>query len=84
MIDCRPCHIPLVSEPLNCDYFVSILTLSLFDCLAEGIATLFVFGHVYGHLALVKSSGLSFHSLTESAYSSMLLFDAMQNISQST
>ena len=31
--------------------------LSLFDCLAEGIDTLFVFGYVSGHLALVKSSG---------------------------
>ena len=86
-------------------YFVSILTLSLFDCLAEGIVTLFVFGHVSGHLALIKSSGSAFsftrmlpsihgfwfgnvlivamgttssthvlmNSLTESAYSSMLL-----------
>ena len=41
-------------------YFVSILTLSLFDCLAVGIATLFVFGHVSGHLALIKSSGSRF------------------------
>ena len=41
-------------------YFVSMLTLSLFDCLAEGIATLFVFGHVSGHLALIKSNGLRF------------------------
>jgi hypothetical protein len=96
-----------VSEPLNCDYFVSILTLSLFDSLAEGIAILFVFGHVSGNLALVKSSGSRFqvhlnaainprflvwecfnlamgttssmhvvmNSLTESAYSSMLLLE---------
>uniref|UniRef100_A0A8C8C1K8 Vacuolar protein sorting-associated protein 54 N-terminal domain-containing protein n=1 Tax=Oncorhynchus tshawytscha TaxID=74940 RepID=A0A8C8C1K8_ONCTS len=28
-----PCHIRLVSEPLNCDSTFSILTLSLFDCL---------------------------------------------------
>ena len=41
-------------------YFVSIVTLSLFDCLAEGIATLFVFFHVSGHLALIKSSGSHF------------------------
>ena len=41
-------------------YLVSILTLSLFDCLAEGIATLFVFDHVSGHLALIKSSGSHF------------------------
>ena len=41
-------------------YFVSILTLSCFDCLAEGIATLFVFDHVSGYLALVKSSGSQF------------------------
>ena len=41
-------------------YFVSILTLSLSDCLAEGIATLFEFSHVSGHLALIKSSGSRF------------------------
>ena len=27
----------------------------MFDCLAEGIATLLEFGHVFGHLALIKS-----------------------------
>jgi hypothetical protein len=32
----------------------------LFDCLAEGIATLFVFGHVSGRLALIKNSGSHF------------------------
>jgi hypothetical protein len=31
----------------------------LFDCLAEGIATLFVFGHVSGRLAMIKSSGFA-------------------------
>ena len=41
-------------------YFVSILTLSLFDSLAEEIAALFVFGHVTSHLALIKSSGSRF------------------------
>ena len=41
-------------------HFVSVLTRSLFDCLAEGIATLFVFSHVSGHLSLVKSSDLCF------------------------
>ena len=48
-------------------YFVSILTLSLFDCLAEGKATLFVFGHVSGHFALVKSSGSRFQFCTNAA-----------------
>ena len=67
VIDCWPCHIPLVSEPLNCDYFVSILTLSFFDCFAEGIATLFVFGHVSGHLALIKSNGLRFQFCANAA-----------------
>jgi hypothetical protein len=59
---------PLVSECLEFRlYFVSILTLSLFDCLEEGIATLFVFGHVSGHLALVKSSGSHFQCCANAA-----------------
>ena len=41
--------------------------LSLFDCLAEGIATLFVFGHVSGHLALIKSSGSHFQFCANAA-----------------
>ena len=97
-------------------YFVSILMPSLFGCLAEGIATLFVVGHVCGRLAMIKSSGSCFqlcanaainpwfllrecfnshrgynitdalanNSLTESEYTSMLLSEAIQNISQST
>ena len=60
VIDCRPCHIRLVFELLNCDYFVSILTLRLLACLAEGIATLFVFGHVSSRLAMIKCGGSRF------------------------
>ena len=41
--------------------------LSLFDCLAEGIATLFVLGHVSGHLALIKNSGSRFQFCTNAA-----------------
>ena len=74
----------------------------MFDCLAEGIATLFVFAHASGVLALAFSftrmlpsihgfwfgnvlivamgttSSMHFlmNSLTESAYSSMLLLEA--------
>ena len=48
-------------------YLVSILTLSSFDCLAEEIATLFVFGHVPGRLALIKSSGSRFQFFTNAA-----------------
>ena len=55
-------------------YFVSILTLSLFDCLAEGIATLFVLGHVSGHLALVKSSGSRFQFHANAAINPRFLF----------
>ena len=67
MIDYRPCHIGLVSEPMNCDSTFSILTLSLFDCLAEGIATLFVFGHVSGSLVMIKSRGLRFQFCANAA-----------------
>ena len=73
VIDCRPSHICLLSEPLNCDNFVSILTLSLFDCLAEGIATLFVFDHVSGRLAMIKSSGLRFQFCANAAINSQYL-----------
>ena len=38
-------------------HFVSILTFCLFDCLMEGITTLFVFGHLASHLAIVKCGG---------------------------
>jgi hypothetical protein len=34
-------------------YFVSVLTFCLFDCIEEGITTLFVFGHIPSHLAMV-------------------------------
>ena len=54
-------------------YYVSILTLSLFDCLAEGIATLFVVGHVSGHLALVKSSGSRFQFRANAAINQRFL-----------
>jgi hypothetical protein len=73
MIDCRPCHICLVFEPLNCNYFVSILTLCLFDCLAEGIATLFVFYHVSSYLALIKSGGWCFQFCMNAAINSRFL-----------
>ena len=113
MIDCRPCHILLVFELQL--YFVSLVMLCLFDCRAEGITTLFVFGHVSSRLAMIKSGGSRFqfcadaainpqfqgregfysHSgdnisdaldnkLTESAYTSMLLSEAIRNISQAT
>ena len=62
-----------MSEPLNCDSTVAILTLSLFDCLAEGIATQFVFGHVSGHLAMVKSSGSRFQFRANAATNPWLL-----------
>ena len=48
-------------------YFVSILKLSLIDCLAEGIATLFVFGHVSGRLAMIKGSGSHFQFCANAA-----------------
>ena len=54
-------------------YFVSILTLSLFDCLAGGIATLIVFSHVSGHLALIKSSGLRFQFCVNAAINPQFL-----------
>ena len=40
---------------------------SLFDCLAKGIATLFVFFHVSSHLALIKSIGLRFQFCVNAA-----------------
>jgi hypothetical protein len=39
----------------------------LFDCLAGGEDTLFIFGHVSGHFALVKSSGSCFQFRTNAA-----------------
>jgi hypothetical protein len=39
----------------------------LFDCLAEGIAALFVFGPVYGGLAMTKSGGLRFQFCANAA-----------------
>ena len=62
-----------MSAPLNCDYFVSILTLSLFDCLGEGIATNVVFCHVYGLLALIKSNGSRFQFCTNAAINPQFL-----------
>ena len=47
--------------------------LSLFDCLAEGIATLFVFGHVSGHFAMIKSSGLGFQFCANAAINLLFL-----------
>ena len=49
------------------------LMLSLFDCLAEGIDTLFVFSHVSGHLALVKSSGSLFQFPANAAIDPLFL-----------
>ena len=41
-------------------HFVSILTFCLFDCLVDGITTLFVFSHIPSQLAMVKYSGSRF------------------------
>jgi hypothetical protein len=49
------------------------MTLSLFDCLAEGIVTLYVFGHVSGHLALVKSSSSRFQFRANAALNPQFL-----------
>ena len=46
------CHIRL--------HFVSILTFCLFDCLTEGINTLFALGHVSSRLAMIKCGGRCF------------------------
>ena len=48
-------------------YFVCTLALCLFDWLAEGIAALFVFGHVSGRLAMIKSSGSRFQFCVNAA-----------------
>jgi hypothetical protein len=48
-------------------HLVSILTFPLFDCLAEGIATLFVFGHIPSHLSMVKCSGSCFQCCANAA-----------------
>jgi hypothetical protein len=45
----------------------------LFDCLAEGIATLFVFGHVSGRLPLIKSSGSLFQFCANAAINPQFL-----------
>ena len=52
---------------------VSILTLCLFDCLAEGITTLFVFSHVSSRLAMIKSGGSRFQFCGNAAVNSPLL-----------
>ena len=57
----------LVSEPLNCDYTVSALMFCLFDCLTGGITTLFVFGHIPSHLAMVKCGGSRFQFFANDA-----------------
>jgi hypothetical protein len=60
VIMCRPCHIRLMFELLNLDSPSSILKFCLFDSLAEGIATLFVFNHVSSRLAMIKLGVLRF------------------------
>ena len=67
MIDRRPYHIVLVSEPLNCDSTLSILTFFLFDCLTEGITTLLVFGYIPSHLDMVKCDGSRFQFYANAA-----------------
>jgi hypothetical protein len=46
----------------------------LFDYLAEGIASLFVFSHGSGHLALVKSSGSRFQFRANAAINLRFVF----------
>ena len=52
-------------------YFVSIL----FDCLAEGIATVFVFGHVSVRLAMIKSRGSRFQFCANAAINPRFLVE---------
>ena len=48
-------------------YFVSLVMLCLLDCRAEGITTLFVFGHVSSRLAMIKSGGSRFQFCADAA-----------------
>ena len=45
----------------------------MFDYLAAGIGTLFVFGHVSGHLALIKSNGSRFQFCANAAINPQFL-----------
>ena len=54
--------------------------LSLFDCLEEGIATLFVFGHVSCHLARIKSSASRFQFCANAALNQRFLVGEGFNI----
>ena len=54
-------------------HFVSIMTICLFDCLEEGIARLFVFGHVSGRLAMIKSGGSRFKFCVNAAINPLFL-----------
>ena len=53
--------------------------LSFFDCLEEGLATLFVFGQVSGPLALVKSSGLRFQFRANAAINQFLVWECFNS-----
>ena len=55
-------------------YFVSILSLCLFDCLTEGIAELFVFGHVSSRLAMIKCGGSRFQFCANAVINLRFLF----------
>ena len=54
--DCLP-HMSCVWAVELRLHFVSVLTFCLFDCLTEGIITLFVFNHIPSHLVMVKCGG---------------------------
>ena len=56
----------IMSGPLNCD-FVPILMFRLFDCLAEGINYIVVFGHIPGHPSMVKCGGSHFQIYANAA-----------------
>jgi hypothetical protein len=47
--------------------------LCLSDCLAEGITTLCVFGHVSSHLAMIKCGSFAFQFCTNAAINPQLL-----------
>ena len=53
--------------------FVSVLTLCIFDCLAEGITTLFLFGHVSSHLAMSKCGASHFQFCANAAVNPLFL-----------
>ena len=46
----------------------------MFDCLTEGITTLFVFGHIPNHLGMVKCNILRFQFCTNAAIYPRFLF----------